>query len=416
MTAQAIRILYLLFFVAEFLWERFLTILNLNHVQKSSTAVPAALEHAIGYEQYQTSAVYTRTKGTFSLVTSTISAAFLLTLILTGMLGVLDNWITGFRLHAFIHGILYVLLLSMIFRLFSIPFSLYAQFVIEERFGFNKMSIGLYFVDLAKGLLISVVLMVPLLLGLFWFMNKAGDWWWLYAFGFLTVIQFVMSVLYPLVIAPIFNKFAPLEESSLKTKIEELAHRLSFRTKGIFVMDGSKRSKHSNAYFTGLGRIKRIVLFDTLLENHQEDQIAAVLAHEIGHEKKRHTIKMLIVTLVLGLASFYVLHLLIGYEPLYRAFGFTTTSYHAILIILGFCSGPFTFFFSPLFSVWSRKHEYEADRFAVDAMGEPQSMKDALIKIEQDNLSNLTPHPLFSFYHYSHPTLIERIKAIEERN
>lgn len=414
MSAQTILTLYLAFFAAEFLWERFLSILNMNHVKNHMDSVPHAFEGYVDERKYRRAADYTLTKSAFSLVASLLSAAFLLTLILTGWLGVVDNWVGTFGLHRYIISILYIVIISLIFRLFSLPFSLYSQFVIEEKYGFNRMTFGLFFLDLIKGLGISLVLTVPLLLGLFWFMEKAGRLWWVYAYIFLTVFRMVVSILYPLVIAPIFNKFNPLEEGNLKERLHSLAERLSFRTRGIFVMDGSKRSKHSNAYFTGLGRVKRVVLYDTLIATHTEDQVAAILAHEIGHEKKRHVLKMLAISLIFGLAGLFILSLLLNYTPLYNAFGFTAPSYHAILIILGFCSGPFTFFFSPLFTIWSRHHEYQADRFAVEAVDEgARHLKEALITAERENLSNLVPHPLFSFYHYSHPTLAERIEAME---
>jgi STE24 endopeptidase len=222
-----------------------------------------------------------------------------------------------------------------------------------------------------------------------------------------------MSILYPLLIAPLFNKFTPLPEGRLRDAIRDLAARLDFRTSGIFVMDGSRRSGHSNAYFTGIGRAKRIVLFDTLVNSMPEEELLSVLAHEIGHEKKRHVRKALAVSLVLSLAGFWVLSLLVPFLPLYQAFGLRAASSPAILVLLAFCSGPFTFLLTPLASLWSRKHEYEADRFAAQGVGSAAGMKSALLRLARENLSNLTPHPLYSFWHYSHPTIAERLAALE---
>jgi STE24 endopeptidase len=275
------------------------------------------------------------------------------------------------------------------------------------------MTLGLFFIDLFKSLLISAVIAFPVLLIFFRLVETAGTFWWLYAFIVLSAIQLLLSVLYPVVIAPLFNKFTPLEEGSLKEKVRNLAEKLEFKTKGIFVMDGSKRSGHSNAYFTGLGKVKRIVLFDTLLETLNEDQIVAVLAHELGHEKLHHVIKRLAISLMLSLAGMYLVYILLDFLPLFRAFGFQETNIHGLLVILGFCSGPFTFFLKPLFTVWSRKHEFEADRFAVRAVGEAGSLKSALISLSKENLSNPVPHPLYSFYHYSHPSLGERLQGLD---
>jgi STE24 endopeptidase len=300
------------------------------------------------------------------------------------------------------------------FSLFSLPFSLYRQFVIEERFGFNRMTWKLLLLDISKGALLSIIIMTPLLYGLFWFMDRAGNFWWIYAFAGFSLFQLVVMILYPTLIAPLFNKFSPLEEGSLKEKILALARKLDFRTSGIFVMDGSKRSSHSNAYFTGIGHAKRIVLFDTLVRQMDEEQLTAVLAHEIGHEKANHVKKRFAVSLLASLAGFYILSLLLDYTPLFQAFGFDNPSYHAAVVILSFCAGPVTFFLQPLLAVLSRRHEYEADRFSVEATSSASGLKGALVRLSQKNLSNLTPHPWYSFYHYSHPTLAERISAMEE--
>jgi STE24 endopeptidase len=412
MKAETVRLLYVIFFFLELGWETLLTLLNIRSVRANAARVPEAFAGVVDEETYKRSAAYTLDRNRFAVLTGLFSSVFVLLMIFSGALGGIDDALGSLRLHPYLRGIVLLFAVSLIFKLAALPFSLYAQFVIEERYGFNRMTGGLYAADLAKGLILSAALAFPLLWVLFLFMDAAGGLWWLWAFFFTAVFQLAVTLLYPLVIAPIFNKFTPLEEGNLKEKIVRLARTLSFRTKGIYVMDGSRRSRHSNAYFTGLGGVKRIVLFDTLIKSLPEEGIAAVLAHEIGHEKKKHLYRMLGVSLAFLFAAFFVLNILYRYDPLFHAFGFSGASYGAILVILGFCSGPFTFFLTPLVSSFSRRHEYEADAYAADA-GYGKPLAEALLGLGKDNLTNLTPHPWYSFYHYSHPTLAERLAALK---
>ncbi len=413
MTAGTVLAIYLAFFAAEFLFESGLTCLNVNHIKKNREKVPEQLSGYFSREYLVRSADYTLAHARFSLVSAPFQAAFVLLIVTTGFMGIVNGWIAGWGLPVIIHGVIYVFFFGLLFSVFSIPFSLYSQFVIEEKFGFNRMTVGLFFIDELKSLVLSAVIGFPVLLGLFGLIKAAPSIWWVWGFVLVTAFQLLMTVLYPVVIAPLFNKFTPLEEGSLKEKLESLAQRLSFRTKGIYIMDGSRRSAHSNAYFTGFGKAKRIVLFDTLVEKLSENQITAVLAHELGHEKLKHVLKRFIISTLVTFASFFLLSLLLQFEPLFHAFGFTDPCPHCLFIIVAFCSGPFTFFFKPLLTSWSRKHEYEADRFAVNATGEYQSLAEALVTLGKENLSNLTPHPLYSFYHYSHPSLGERVGALK---
>jgi STE24 endopeptidase len=411
--AQAILLVFLLFFFLELGWDLILTLLNLGHVRKNAAAVPAAFGGVVDAETHARSVRYTLEHGRFGLFSGGVSSAALLAVVLTGFLGLLDSVARSLPLHPYLQGILFMAAVSVVFGAIRFPFSVYSTFVIEARFGFNKTTPKLFLIDMLKGLAISTVIGVPVLLGLFWFMDKAGQFWWVWAFGAMTAFQLVMSVLAPLVIAPMFNKFTPLPDGPLKDRIMNIASRLGFRTKGIFVVDSSKRSRHSNAYFTGLGGAKRIVLFDTLVSSHTEEEIVSVLAHEIGHEKRNHIKKGLAISTAISLAGFWILSLLVHWEPLYQAFGFAQPGYHSLLVLLAFCSGPFTFFLQPLFTARSRKQEYEADRFAVQGVGSAAGLKSALLRLSRDNLSNLSPHPLYSFFHYSHPTLAERIAALD---
>lgn len=411
MKAESLRALYVVFFFLQTGWESLISLLNLRHVRVNSSRVPETFAGLVDEGTWKRSASYTRDRGSFSLIAGLVSSAFVLFMILSGALGRIRDLVDAPSLNPRLRGILYIALISLIFRLLSLPFALYSQFVIEERHGFNKMTPRLFAADLVKGLLISGVLGFPLLWVLFLFMDAAGGLWWVYAFLFTAAFQLVMTLLYPLVVAPLFNTFTPLPEGSLKEKILRLAGLLEFKTRGIFVMDGSRRSRHSNAYFTGLGAAKRIVLFDTLLSSLPEEGVAAVLAHEIGHEKKRHLHRMLGLSLALMLAAFAVLAAARNWPPLYTAFGFSGPGDPALLVILSFCSGPFTFFLNPLLSSFSRAHEYEADAYAARA-GCGAALGEALLTLGRDNLTNLSPHPWYSFYHYSHPTTAERLAAL----
>ena len=293
----------------------------------------------------------------------------------------------------------------------GLPTSLYSTFALEAKFGFNKMTLGLYITDKMKAVILALVIGVPFLFVVLWLMDGMGHYWWLWAFAFTTGFELLMIVIYPTVIAPWFNKFEPLKEGELRERILALAAQVGFKTSGIYAMDGSKRSGHSNAYFTGIGKTKRIVLFDTLIEQMTVEQGLAVLAHGMGHYKMKHIRRMLIVQSILLLAGLYVLSLLLDYPPLFVAFGLNP-SHHAALVLFSLLSSPATFYLGPVMNCLSRRHEYEADRFSVQTLRDGKPMEEALVNLTVKNLANLTPHPWYSAYHYSHPTPAERIDAI----
>ncbi|MBN1797725.1 MAG: M48 family metallopeptidase [Spirochaetales bacterium] len=415
MDAHTILILFLGFFSLKLIWESLLILLNIKSSREHAAKIPAFVKKIIDKESYTRSVEYSITKGKFSLLNDVAGAFFLVLLILSGFLGIVDDYLYSLNIGTYLHGLLFLFSIGLVFAFFSLPFSLYAQFVIEERFGFNKMTPALFFFDRLKALIITVIIAAPLYFVLLWLLEVTGSWWWLLAFGFYTLFQLFITIIYPAVIAPLFNKFTAIEDGSLKQKINALLKKVHYKSKGIFIMDGSKRSKHSNAYFTGIGKTKRIVLFDTLINILKENEITAVLAHEIGHQKKKHIIKMLILSILSVLLAFFLIQLLLNYHPLYTAFGFSRVSLHAVLILLSLCSGAFTFMLTPLFSLLSRKHEYTADKYAAQQVTKgAMHLKNALLSLSKDNLSNLTPHPLYSFYYYSHPTLAERVKALEK--
>ncbi len=413
MTQAGILALYLAFFGCELIFETTLRFLNMRTIRMNSARIPPLFESYIDRPDYETSVRYGLTRGRFSIAVSVIGAGVVLGVVLSGFLGVVDSAVAGVGLPPSVEGVLFVVIVAGVFHVASIPASVYGRFVIEERFGFNTMTVKTFIIDEIKSITLSALIGVPVLLLLFWFVRSAGAYWWLIAFAVIAGLQLILAVVYPVLIAPLFNKFTPLEPGSLRTRIEELASKLNFKISGVFVMDGSKRSRHSNAYFTGLGKSKRIVLFDTLIEKLDEEEILGVLAHEIGHEKLKHIVKRLPVSLALTLLFFFLIDLLLNANALFAAFGLDRATPHGLLVILAFCSGPFTFLLTPLFTSWSRHHEYQADEFAAERGGFAESLKHALIKLGIDNKTNLTPHPLYSFFHYSHPTLAERVRFLD---
>ena len=302
-----------------------------------------------------------------------------------------------------------VLLLS---SLLETPFSIYRTFVIEVRFGFNKMTLALYLLDMLKSLLLGAALGLPLLFGVLWLMERMGEYWWLYVWLVWVVFNLLILFIYPSFIAPLFNKFTPMQDEEMKARIEALLSKCGFTASGLFVMDGSKRSAHGNAYFTGLGKTKRIVFFDTLLERLSGSEIEAVLAHELGHFKRRHVIKRIALTFAMSLGFLWVLGLLMQTTWFYQGLGVSTPS-TALALLLFFMILPiFSFLLNPLLSAYSRKHEFEADAYAAKqtAAGD---LVNALVKLYQDNASTLTPDPVYSAFYDSHPPAMVRINRLQ---
>jgi len=301
----------------------------------------------------------------------------------------------------------------------SLPFAWYAQFKLEDRFGFNTTTLKTWIVDRFKGLLVALSLGFPLLVLVLKLIEWPGSYWWIWSAAVVIVFQLLLMLIAPAVIMPLFNKFTPLPEGSLRERLFALARRTDFPTRSIEVMDGSKRSRHSNAFFTGFGRLRKIVLFDTLTTQLAEPELESVLAHEIGHYKKRHVVKLLGVSIFGVFIGFAAVAWLARQEWLYREFGF---AYHAgfaaanlvpAMLLFALLAGTISFWFSPLVHLWSRRFEYEADAFARATMDDAQRLIQALRKLTEKNLSNLTPHPLFSGFYYSHPTLLERERALQ---
>ena len=411
---------FLILFILEFLVEFVLNELNLRYVRArwAERKIPDFFQGKISAQDYDKSVDYTLAKGKFQRWAEIYGRLVALVVLFSGVLPYLDKlssqWAAKFFPINQGRGIIFCLSVALVFSLASLPTDVYSTFGLEARFGFNKMTPRLYIADKLKALLIGLVIGVPFLFVLFWLMEAMGRFWWIWAFLFISGFQLLMIVVYPTLIAPLFNKFEPLKEGELRDRILRLADQIGFKTSGIYSMDGSKRSGHSNAYFTGIGKAKRIVLFDTLIEQMTIQQGLAVLAHEMGHYKMKHIRRMLVVQTVFLFIGLYVLSLLVTYQPLFAAFGFDHPSNHVALVLSSLLAGPLTFYLSPLINVLSRKHEYEADCFAAKTLREGKSMEEALVNLTIKNLSNLTPHPWYSAYHYSHPTPAERIAAIRQ--
>jgi STE24 endopeptidase len=414
---QMIVGVFLVLFVLEFAIEFLLNEWNLSYVRArwAEKNIPAYFDGKISRTEYEKSVQYTIAKGRFARWDEIYGRIVVLGVLFSGLLGWLDQFAAGmaqqFSLGSYGQGIIFCLSVGLVFSIASLPTGLYSTFGLEAKFGFNKTTVRLYVSDKIKALILSLIIGVPFLFVILWLMDGMGRYWWVWAFCFISAFQLLMIVIFPTFIAPWFNKFEPLKEGELRERILALADRIGFKTSGIYAMDGSKRSAHSNAYFTGIGKTKRIVLFDTLIEQMTIDQGLAVLAHEMGHYKMKHIRRMLIVQSVFLFVGLYVLGLLLDYPPLFSAFALSP-SHHAALVLFSLLSGPATFYIGPFMNLLSRAHEYEADSFAAQTLRGGKPMEEALINLTIKNLANLTPHPWYSAYHYSHPTPVERIDAI----
>ena len=410
--------LFLTLFAIEFIIEFGLNELNLRYVRAHWTGkkIPDFFQQNMSVAEYEKSVEYTLAKGRFQRWVEIYDRLVVLIVLFGGLLPFMDRFSYDFgRRFSSIsnaQGLIFCFGVALAFSAASLPTDLYSTFKLEARFGFNKTTWNLYLTDKLKGLLLAILIGLPFLWVVLRLMEATGSYWWIWTFFFVSGFELLMVIAYPTLIAPLLNKFEPLPEGELRNRILRLAEQVGFKTNGIFSMDGSKRSAHSNAYFTGIGKAKRIVLFDTLIAQMTIDQGIAVLAHEMGHYKMKHIRRMLVVQIIFLFFGLYILSLLLNYRPLFAAFGLDNPSNGAALVLFSLLSGPATFFLGPLINLLSRKHEYEADRFAVETLRNHRPMEEALINLTVKNLSNLTPHPWYSAYHYSHPTPTERIGAI----
>jgi STE24 endopeptidase len=357
---------------------------------------------------------YTIDSSRFKSMETLFESLVMLFILLSGFLPWLSQKILSLNLHVIPSGLIFFLVLGIIGFIAEIPFNLYESFVIEKKYGFSTITAKLWITDLIKSSLISLTLLGVLLGSLLALIYYAENTWWIFGWIFFASFQLFIMWIYPILIAPLFNKYEPVENEALKDKIVSLMERAGLKTKGVFQVDAGTRSRHSNAYFAGIGKTKRIVLYDTLLESHKEEEIISVLAHEIGHWKKRHITKQLIFMEVFSLIAFYLAYRLLDWSFMYQTFGFESPLPSAGLFLLSMLFAPLSFFLSPMASNISRRYEREADDYAHRLLGTTEHLIGALKRLARDNLANLHPHPLYVWFYYSHPPLTERIAYLRK--
>jgi len=412
-------IIALVLILARVIAELWLSRINQRHVRAQANEVPPAFRGIIDEATYRRSIDYTLAKSRFGDIANLFDAGLLIALLFSGVL----PW--AFEKFSVSLGTSILAMAGFLFvtgvalSIPGLPFAWYAQFKLEERFGFNTTTTRTWVLDRVKGFLLAGLLGYPLLALVLKLVEWTGTNWWLWSAAVVIAFQLLLLLIAPVIIMPLFNKFTPLPEGALRERLFALAQRTNFPTRSIEVMDGSKRSRHSNAFFTGFGRFRKIILFDTLFAQLTEPEVESVLAHEIGHYKKRHVLKLLGVSIAGVLVAFAAITWLAGQRWFYRAFGFehqagfAAASVVPAMLLFALLAGTISFWASPFIHIWSRRFEYEADAFAHAAMGEAQSFIRALRKLSEKNLSNLTPHPLYSRFYYSHPTVLERERALQ---
>jgi STE24 endopeptidase len=402
-------IIILITLVSGFLLDLVGNLLNLKALKLEP---PSTLEGIYNAEDYGKSQEYIRVTTRFSLVASSFSLVLLLVFWFSGGFNWLDQVIRGWNFIPLVSGLLYIGILLFSNTLITLPFSIYSTFVIEERFGFNRTTPRTFFLDQMKGFVLILVLGGPLLVGILALFQYAGLYAWFYCWAGVALFSLVLQYVAPTWIMPLFNKFTPMESGELKESILTYARSVDFPIKNVFVMDGSKRSGKANAFFTGWGRNKRIALFDTLIAQHTIPEMVAVLAHEIGHYKKKHILQGTVISILHTGLMFFLLSLFLGSLGLYQAFYMGQESIYTGLLFFGLLYTPIELVLSTVMQMFSRKNEYQADRFAAETVEDAHNLIDALKKLSSKNLSNLTPHPFYVFLNYSHPPLLQRIQAI----
>jgi len=416
--AKILLAIFLVLFIGRMVLRYVLQWLNMKNLKVHGKEIPPVFEGEIDEATLNKMVDYaydqSRLEAGENLVGDIIELA-----VLFFLLPLLVVWLTGINLNIIGQALIFFAALAVISGIAGLPFDLYHTFVLERKYGFSTITWKLWLTDLLKSLLISAIIMAIIVSALIAFITYLPKSWWFWGWAFFTLFQVVMLWLYPVLIAPLFNKFEPIKDESLKEKIVALLSKAGLQAKGIYQVDEGKRSKHTNAYFTGIGKTKRIVLYDTLLSSHTQEEIVSVLAHEIGHWKKKHILKQLAFMILASLILFYLVYLIVGWPPLYRAFGMIQTPVYAGLFLVSLYLAAGGFFLSPAGSAITRHFEREADRMAFDLTGTAKPMVSALKRLAKDNLSNLHPHPWYVRFYYSHPPLTERIEylqAMDDKN
>jgi STE24 endopeptidase len=410
---NSLLIVFLVLFIAGALFRGFLTYLNVRHLRQHGHSVPDVFQGEIDEVTLARMSDYTADTSRFGAIEHFIDDAITLIILLSGFLPFLAGLILSWKLNVILTGLIFFGTLALMSSVLDIPFSLYSTFAIEKKYGFSTITLKLWLADLIKSLLISLILMGILLSAMFALIHYAEHSWWFWVWLVFSGFQMLMVWLYPVLIAPLFNKYEPVQNEALKEAIISLMEKVGLKTEGVFQVDAGKRSTHTNAYFTGLGKTKRIVLYDTLLTSHSSDEILSVLAHEAGHWKKKHIMKQLVFTEVASLGVFYLIYLLMDWPLIYRTFGFEEKLPYVGLLLIAALFGTVSFFLTPLGAMVMRKFEREADDYCLNLIGTAAPMVDALKRLAKDNLSNLHPHPFYAWFYYSHPPLAERIASLQ---
>jgi STE24 endopeptidase len=388
--------------------------LNQGSIRANLQTVPGEFVGYVDAGLMARSARYSLARSRAGMIAEVVSQAALLVLVLSGVLGALDARLSAWRLPVVWSGLAFFLVPGAMFYLLRLPFSYYQTFVLEEKFGFNRSTLKLFLMDHVKAGLLAALMFSLLLSAILWLIELTPASWWIWAFLTVSLVHILLVELYPVLIAPLFNKFEPIRDLELAAKITAVMQGHGIIIKRILQMNAGVRSRHTNAYFTGLGKAKTIVLFDTLLESHPHEEILAILAHEVGHFKRKHVLKDVVLFEVLLFAGFYVTHLLLNWPVLYSAFGFASLSSYVGLFLIGIFWQQAGLFLQPLFTAISRHFERDADRFAVRMVKSAEPMIASIRRLAVDNLSNLTPHPLYVRFHYTHPPLIERVRLLQQ--
>ena len=397
--------------LSDYLFERFLDYLNSKRLDRD---LPRELKGIYNAEEYKKSMEYYRTKQRFSFFTETFSLILVLAMLIVGGFGFLDNVIRGITSNEILLALLFFGIIGIVSDFLGIPFDLYAQFVIEDKFGFNKMSVKTFITDKIKSWLLIGIIGGGLISIIIWLYQLTGSYFWLLALGVISFFSIFMAMFYTSLILPLFNKQTPLEDGELRDNIVELSRKTGFKLDNIYVMDGSKRSTKGNAFFAGLGPVKRIVLYDTLINDLNVNEITAVLAHEIGHYKKQHVAKSLVISIANSAFVLLLLSMFLQSTALSKALGAAQPGFHINALAFGILYSPVSFGLGIIFNMFSRKNEYQADRFAADNYN-ADALIEGLKKLSVKSLSNLRPHPLYVFFNYSHPTLLQRIEALKRK-
>ena len=406
--------IFIALILIKFLLETYLKIRNLKSIDNNKDSVPPRFKDVVTEEEYKKSILYNTDRIKFQIFTAFFGSVVLVIFTIGGLLNYLTQVVMDMTSSNVLGAVLLGLLLIIVEEIISIPISIYSTFVIEERHGFNKTTRKTFVTDIFKGLLISGAISSILYATVIFIIISAGDLWWIYAFAAVFTLQAIIFFLYPVLIMPLFNKFEPLDDEQFKKPIEKLLEKVDFKSKGLFVMNASLRSTHGNAFFTGFGKNKRIVFFDTLLKTINPDEMEAILGHELGHYKLGHIRKTLISSLVFGFLGFYILNEIFKSDNFFIAHGLENLTVYSKFLMFYLVIGSYTFFTKPITSALSRKREFEADDFSFQ-FTDGEHMISGLLKLTKDNASNLTPDPLYSSYYYSHPPIAERVASIENK-